>query len=333
MITIKDISILANTSRGTVDRVLNGRGNVNEELAQKILKIAEEYNYKSNPFAKALVNSKRKNKIGVVINSKGNRFFDAVLAGIYDTIEKYHYYGMEIVVKEIKGYNEQEQLNALDSLLCKNISALAITPMNTPSIVEKLSMLSPLPIVTLNSDLHLDSKLAFIGCDYINSGRICGDLAAIALPKGGKIAIVTGSFNMLGHNERIQGFEESLSEKENIQIVSKLENNDDDEVSFEVTAQMVDQYRPDLVYFCAAGTEGGIQAVKASGRDIKVITVDDTDAVTKYLNDGTVAATVTQQPYLQGSTMVEILFNYLFRDMRPEHVHNYMQNQVKLRSS
>ena len=33
--TIKEIAALAGTSRGTVDRVLNGRGNVNPELKKK----------------------------------------------------------------------------------------------------------------------------------------------------------------------------------------------------------------------------------------------------------------------------------------------------------
>ena len=39
--TIKQIAEKAGTSRGTVDRVLNGRGNVNPELAKRILDIAE----------------------------------------------------------------------------------------------------------------------------------------------------------------------------------------------------------------------------------------------------------------------------------------------------
>ena len=35
--TINEIAKLANTSRGTVDRVINNRGKVRKELAEKIL--------------------------------------------------------------------------------------------------------------------------------------------------------------------------------------------------------------------------------------------------------------------------------------------------------
>ena len=45
MATIKEIAALAGVSRGTVDRVLNDRGAVNPETAEKIRKIAKELDY------------------------------------------------------------------------------------------------------------------------------------------------------------------------------------------------------------------------------------------------------------------------------------------------
>ena len=51
--TIKQIAEKAGTSRGTVDRVLNGRGNVNPELAKRILDIAERERYQPNQLAQA----------------------------------------------------------------------------------------------------------------------------------------------------------------------------------------------------------------------------------------------------------------------------------------
>jgi transcriptional regulator with XRE-family HTH domain len=49
MATIKEIAALAGVSRGTVDRVLNDRGAVNPETAEKIRKIAKELDYKKDP--------------------------------------------------------------------------------------------------------------------------------------------------------------------------------------------------------------------------------------------------------------------------------------------
>jgi DNA-binding LacI/PurR family transcriptional regulator len=57
--TIKEIARLANTSRGTVDRVINKRGKVSEEVEQRVLKIIQETGYIPNENGKLLSLSNR----------------------------------------------------------------------------------------------------------------------------------------------------------------------------------------------------------------------------------------------------------------------------------
>ena len=54
MATIKQISELSGVSRGTVDRVLNGRGHVSPEKERLVRSIAEQVGYKPNRAGKAL---------------------------------------------------------------------------------------------------------------------------------------------------------------------------------------------------------------------------------------------------------------------------------------
>jgi LacI family transcriptional regulator len=336
MITIKEIARLAGTSRGTVDRVLHDRGNVKPAIRARVLAIAEEQQYRSNPFAKALVKGFEKNLIGVVINSKGNRFFDDVLVGIYDTVKKYSRYGFDVMIREIKGYNEEEQLAVLDEFLREDISALAITPMDSPAIAAKLSSFAPLPVIALNSDINFAEKFAFIGCDYYNSGCLSGDIARLMLPPGGGgISIITGSFLMKGHNERIRGFRDVIMSSDNAaaRVVSIDENNDDNEASHDVTLNVLHRHKPDLIYYCAAGTEGGVRAVLESGLPAKVIVVDDIKPMRDYLARGVVQAIITQQPYAQGAMLIETVYNYLIDGKLPEQMNCYTENQVKLRHS
>lgn len=332
MITIKELATLAGTSRGTVDRVLNGRGKVNFMLSQRIMELAAEHHYHSNPFARALVNGRRGYRIGIIINSIENKFFDEVLAGIRETVENYRSYGIEVVIKELKGYSEIEQLAALDELLCENLSALAITPMDTPALAARLSALT-VPVITLNSDLHFDRKLAFIGCDYLNSGKLSGDLTNLALSSGGTVGIVTGSLRMLGHNQRIAGFRGVVADNPAISIVDVRENNDDNATSRCVTAALIATHHPDLIYFCAAGTEGGVEAVLEANEGTKVIVCDDIAPMRRYLAGGSILGIVTQQPYRQGAAMVETLYNFLAAGRAPATVHRYTENHVRLKSS
>lgn len=330
--TIKEIAVLANTSRGTVDRVLNGRGHVKQEIADRVLAIAKENNYTPNQLARSLINSRKHFVIGVVINSLENPFFDDVLQGIDKRANYYTSYGLNVLVKQIKGYHEQEQLDAIDEMLEEGIDALAIMPLDFPEIIDKLKTLE-IPVLTFNTDLKGIDRIAFVGCDYKNSGNLSGDIAKLILSNGGRAGVIIGSVHMQGHNLRVEGFRERVADHSGIQIVAIAENYDDDAISYEVTRQMIEEQKPDLIYFGAAGVNGGVKAVVESGQAIRVVTVDETDFTRKCLRAGIIDATVTQQPLEQGAQSINILYNYLNTKKKPKEKYHYMENQVKLKSS
>lgn len=331
MLTIKEIAEQAGTSRGTVDRVLNGRGNVSPELEDKIRQIIAKENYQPNQLARALINSRKHTRIGVVIHSVGNPFFNDVLEGINSRAKKLKSHGLELIVQHIKGYSATEQIKAIEELMSQDIDGLVITPMNVPSVKERLEQLT-VPIVTLNTDIDI-KKLAFVGCDYYNNGRITGDMARLILNQGGEIAVVIGNFDISGHKQRVDGFEDSICENPDIHIVAKLENQDDDQVSYQLVKEYLANHSPDLIYFGAAGIAGGIQAVMESGKQLQILTVDETEPVRNYLKQGIVCATVTQQPFAQGENAVRILHEYLTNKKAPRDPLCYTENQIKLKNS
>lgn len=329
--TVKEIAQLAGTSRGTVDRVLNGRGNVSPDIEKRVREIAEQYNYQPNQLARALINSRNRIHIGVVISSLGNPFFDDVLKGIKSSAKKLASYGVELEIRETKGYVAQEQIDAIHELTESGIDGLAIMPINVPAVAQTLRSLG-IPIVTFNNDIDIP-KLAFVGCDYYNSGCLSGDMAKLLLPENGRAAAVIGSFTIEGHMQRVRGFVDVLSQCAGARVVAQAENEDDDDTSYRVVKRLIEEREPDLIYFGAGGIAGGIKAVLESGRKIKILTVDDTEIVRKYLSDGTIAATVTQQPYYQGENTIKLLFDYLSSGKAPKEVNFYTENQIKLKSS
>ena len=79
-VTVKQIAELAGVSRGTVDRALNGRGNVRPEIEKKILAIAQEMGYTPNRAGKALAYQRKNLSFGMIANAEGNEFFDEYCA-------------------------------------------------------------------------------------------------------------------------------------------------------------------------------------------------------------------------------------------------------------
>ena len=330
--TVKEIAELAGTSRGTVDRVLNDRGNVSPEIRDRVLRIVNETNYQPNHLARGLINSRKHIRIGVVISSIGNPFFDDVLNGIRHRAKKLNSYGVELIIKEIKGYSAREQIKAVNELLEEGIDGLDIMPVNVAEEREYLAGLS-IPIVVFNTDIDIPNKLAFVGCDYFNSGMVSSDIARLILSGKGTVAAVVGNLNVAGHHERLSGFLSGLKESDGIRVVAQIENEDDDQLSYDKVKRVIAEQLPDLIYFGAAGIDGGIRAVLDSGKPIRIITVDDTGTVRRYLKNDVISATVTQQPFVQGDLSIKILFDFLDAKKRPKAVNNYTQNQILLRNS
>lgn len=329
MITIKEIAKLAKTSHGTVDRVIHNRSGVSKKTRERILNIMKEHNYHHNIYARALVNKNKNYKIGVVLTSAGNEFFEKVIEGIYNAYQQDYINDIELLIKETKGYDEKQLLKAIDSLLESDINGLIITPILADSIIEKLSMLT-IPIVTLISDVPIDN-LAFVGCDYNQSGALCGDIANMIVPNG-KALVVYGTGLISSHKQRIEGFKSRFSN--NGQVISKhIENNDDEEISYQEVKTYLKSNSVELVYFAAGGIKGGLEALNEMGYQNKIITVDETKAVVEQLKTGFISATITQQPFKQGEWALNILREYLIFKRKPNQRINYVSNIIKVKSS
>ena len=307
-VTIKKIAEVANVSRGTVDRALNHRPGINAEVAQKILKIADELGYQPDPAAKALAARRYvPKKIGVLLCSEGNPFFLKVIEGVNHALEELQHFGIESIQVNIKGFDSQVQIQKIEELVGQGINGLVLTPINSEEVAEKLRELQQqgIEVVTVNTDIPNVRKLAYVGCDYLASGQVAGELMGM-MSNGLKeqIAIVIGS-----RHERSYELVKALLEE-----------------SSDITR----------LCFAAAGVAGGLRALKELQleRKIKVITYDLTDIVRENIEKGLISATVCQEPFRQGYNGVEIMGKYLLYGQKPEksvvHTHVFISTKYNL---
>lgn len=316
MATIKEIAELAGVSRGTVDRVLNNRGSVNAETAEKIRSIVKQLDYKPNPAGIALAAQKKKYLIGVILFSTKNPFFDDVMQGFLDKAEELSLYGCEISVKRV-AYHPEAQLSAIRACLKEGIQGLILTPYNDDSIRNELNKLccGGIPVITVNSDVEGVRRLTYVGSDYYNSGEAAGSLMKLVTSGPVKLGIVNGDDHILCHTQRISGFVDKLSDDERFQVVCRGESLDDDNRAYDLVSRMLREH-PELnaFYFTAAGVYGGCRAIAelAPDRDIKVITFDEVPSTVEMMKKNIITATICQEPYWQGSKSLELMFSYLF---------------------
>lgn len=111
--TIKQIAALAGVSPGTVDRALHGRPGVNAAVAKRVRDIAEQCGYRPNAFAKELANTAKAKDVLVLLNARGNAYYNEVLRGMDAAEREYADYGVTVRRTLLKGYDIKGQVNAL----------------------------------------------------------------------------------------------------------------------------------------------------------------------------------------------------------------------------
>lgn len=338
MATIKEIAELSGVSRGTVDRVLNHRGVVNEKTAEKVLEIAQLLDYQPNKAGIALAAQKKKIKIGVLLFGAENPFFDEVMEGLLHKLDELSIYGCTLEERRIS-FDVGLQLSAIDELVAAGIHGLILSPCNDAAVREKVDALSQsgIPCVTINTDLPDSKRIAYIGSDYYKCGRVAGGLFSLLTGEHAEIGIITGSHNVLCHEERIRGLRDYIEDGHpGLHITAVTVNDDDDNTSYAAVTALLAAY-PALsaLYFTAAGVHGGCRAVLDAGLPSlpKIVTFDAVPTTREMLTNGVISATICQQPAEQGAKSLSLLVDYLLTGEVPAQPQVLTDLNIQIRES
>lgn len=327
--TIKEIAKLANTSRGTVDRVIHHRGKVNKALEERIWQIIQECNYSPNENGRILALNGKKRKIVILLGKESNPYFNLAKRGIISSSQKNSIYNLELIFKEVDIYNQNQVLETICDIKNENPEGMIISCLADEKIERELNEMQ-IPLVALSLDLNIASKVSFVGCDYDNSGALLGNLINLMLPSYSRIGIIAGSLKHKGQAQRLNSLKRVLNK--NIKIYDMAENFDNDDESYKLTRELINNNNLDLLCFVGAGINGGLKAVNELQKKIKVITVDQSLDSERGLKYGLIQAVIAQHPYSQGLKALNVLIDYLYKhiDVKKEYL---MENSIYLKES
>ena len=266
--------------------------------------------------------------------SKVNPFFNDVLKGINKAKEDYKEYGVSVFIHELEGYDVEKQVEKMDELK-DEVDAIILNPINDILVVQKINELvkKGLIVINVNTDVENSDRLYYIGSDYTRGGETsCGVLALLTKGKA-KVAILTGSKKVLGHNQRIEGFRR-ISELKypDINILAISETNDNDKCGYIETMNILKKYEIDSIIIVAAGVGGVCKAVKDMEMqdEITIVSFDAVPITREMLKEGIIKATICQQPFTQGYKSIELAYNYFVSGKRLEKDKFIVKNEIKI---
>lgn len=335
-ITLQQIADMAGVSRGTVDRALNNRGRINPEVAARILKIAEENHYQTNRKKKTVTVEEERPKIGVITQLARSPFMIEVNRGIDKAKSDLEDRGAELLLRECYVVDENEQLKAINELVDEGICALALMPVDSDLIRNRLNELideRKMPVITFNSDIVGTGRVGFIGVDNTQSGRTAAGLMGMMCRGEGKILIIIGFFANSINGSRVEGFVQEIRKSyPNMQLLGVQSSNDDEKQVEEIIAGTLEK-EPDLagIFLVSSGQIGVRHALEKVPMEKRpyIIAYDSTPVNKQMLQDNVIDFLIDQEAYAQGNRPPRILFEIVKKKRRIKNEYMYTQINIK----
>jgi LacI family transcriptional regulator len=341
MLSIKDIASMTGVSRGTVDRVLNGRSGVSSETSKKIMDIINLMDYSPNRLGKQLAIKKKKLKFGCILYGYAdkNPYFADVVNAMKKNERVLEEYGIELEIRHTSIDDPRGIVRNMDELYELGVNGLIVSPVETDEVRDKIDALydKNIPVVTIGTDFPESKRLAYVGSNSYQFGRFAGNLMGLFTNGRARVGILTGSEFSYNHQRKVQGFLNYVSvHYPHIEIIAKVINNDRDEESYALIVQLHKEYpQMDSVFFAAGGVRGGCQAVKDLGLAgiLKIVSFDLMPFNQQMVKEGVILATIGQQPDYMAKKALDILLDYFVVGIKSQKDCFYSEPEIRINAN
>ncbi len=199
----------------------------------------------------------------------------------------------------------EQQIQILENAISSGVDAIVITLNDASALASTIKKANDagIPVITLNQQADATSLEAvgahvetYAGADDYYSQKILAEALCESIEKKGKVAIIEGIAGNEVAETRHQAATDVIDACPNIELVSSQPADWETEKAYSV-AQNIIEANPDLVGIIACNDTmavGAVQAVLASGKDIKVTGMDAIDEALELVEKGTLYATLTQ---------------------------------------
>lgn len=329
-VTLQEIAERAGVSRGTVDRALNNRGRIRSELAVEIKKIAEDMGYRPNRAGRALAMAKRSIRIGAIVQEAETPFIQEMIKGIERAKEEVEHMGGTVLIKAIQGSDPALTIQAMEELRLEDVYAIAINPSKDEALSKAINHFVEehnIPIVTMNSDLADNKRLCYVGQNSAECGRTAAGLMREIVRENGAIGVVAGYPANPSIKGRVEGFIDEMGKIcPQMSVLEPRYTFNNHKMAEMIAKQFMEEHLDLRGIFIASHAEIGVcQALREHfpDREVKIIANDILGEARTELMQNQVSFLLEQDPYIQGSEPIMILFRLLFDGETPKEEHQY----------
>ncbi|MCG7205796.1 ABC transporter permease/substrate-binding protein [Streptomyces arenae] len=245
-------------------------------------------------------------KVGLSLSTLNNPFFVQIRSGAEAEAKKL---GVDLTVTDAQN-DASQQANQLQNFTSSGLGAIIVNPVDSDAASNsvKAADKADIPVVAVDRGVNGAKTDTLVASDNVRGGELAAQTIADKLNGHGKIVILQGQAGTSAARERAQGFANGLKAYPGIQVVAQQPADFDRTKGLDVMSNLL-QAHPDIQGVVAANDEMALGAIKAlgskAGTSVSVVGFDGTPDGLTAVKNGTLYASVAQQPSQLGKIAVD----------------------------
>ena len=193
------------------------------------------------------------------------------------------------------------QANQLANAAATGAGAVIVNPTDSDAMAPAVKQLTDakIPVVAVDRAVNNAEVSSYIASDNVGGGKQAAKALSEAIHGEGEILVLQGKTSSSASRERGQGFDEGLKDSPNIKVVAKQTAEFERVKGLDVTTNLL-QAHPNVKAIFAENDEMALGAIEAlgdkAGKDVIVVGFDGVEDALKAIKEGTMYASIAQQP-------------------------------------
>jgi ribose transport system substrate-binding protein len=250
--------------------------------------------------------------IPIIVKDMTSFYWQTVLAGARKAGQD-----LGVNVPELGAQSESDihgQISILENAVASNPAAVVIAPTQFVALGKPIDEAAKkIKIIGIDSAADSKALTSFLSTDNVQAGRIAADILAERIQKTyadaeGDVALITALPGVAALDQRAKGFKEQISAKYGaLNIVAEKVADGQATTGRNIMTEIISAnpelrgvFASDLIMAQGAGQAVAENRTNKTGDKINLVGFGSDDQLVKFLQDGTIAALIVQDPFRMG---------------------------------
>ncbi|MEN8229185.1 MAG: substrate-binding domain-containing protein [Bacteroidota bacterium] len=315
--TLKDIAELAQVSRGTVDRVVHGRGKVSKKTYSKVKLILDKIDYKPNLVAQTLRKGVLYEIAVLMPDYQYEIYWKRAFEGVNKAITDYASFGITIQTFLFNPYESLNFKQQYEKIVSGKFSAVLVAPIFYKESLVFFSKCrdAGLPYFTFNTYLEDSGAITHIGVDLFQNGKTAGSLMHKVLSGDDEYLVMHINEELKNSRhmqEKEQGFNQYLVNKGVVaDQIHVLTVDGIEKIEGQLMQKLSDVDKIKGIFVTTSKVWMVAKILHTHALDKVLIGSDLLEENVHYLNTGIIDFLIFQNPLLQANLGIQSIIDHL----------------------